>query len=337
MKALVTGANGFLGRRIVRRLLDDGVAVRAFVRPGRGSHCLDTELFEGDLGDDAAIAAAVAGVDWVVHAAARVETTGSWEAFAEANIRGTRRLIRAAQAAGVRRIVHISSLSVYAVPRDGVTITENSPYESESSARGHYSRSKLAADRLALSEAARGAPVVVLRPGLLYGPSKRPPLARQSTTVAGVRLILASPDYTLPMSYVDNVADAVLLALTCADAVGQAFTVVDENVRQTDYLAAYRTASGEQWRSVFLPVSLVAAAALVIERGLRLARRRPPLTYHQVRRATDRAWYDCARAQRVLGWTPAVSLAEGLRRSFDALRDRPTATPGAALATGAAI
>lgn len=336
MKALVTGANGFLGRGIVRRLLGEGVAVRAFVRPGRASHCPGTELCEGDLCDDAAITAAVTGVDWVVHAGALVDTKGSWESFAEANIRGTRRVIRAAHTAGVQRIVHISSLSVYAVPRGGVTITEESPYESESSARGHYSRSKLAADRLALSEAAHGAPVVVLRPGLLYGPGKRPPLARQSFIVAGVRLILASPNYTLPMTYVDNVADAVLLALTCTDAVGQAFTVVDENVRQIDYLAAYRDASGERWRSVFLPVSLVAAAALVLERGLRVARRRSPVTYHQVRRATDSAWYDCSRAARVLGWRPAVSVQEGLRRTFESLRvdaGNGTATVMASAAT----
>jgi len=327
MKALVTGANGFLGRRIVRRLLNEGIAVRAFVRPGRGSHCSGAELLEGDLGDDAAVAAAVNGVDCVVHAAARVETTGPWESFAEINIRGTRRVIRAAQAAGARPIVHISSLGVYAVPRDGVIITEDSPYESESSARGHYSRSKLAADRMALSEAGRGAPVVVLRPGLLYGPGKRPPLARQSFTKAGVRFILASPNYTLPMTYVDNVADAVLLALTSPDAVGQAFTLVDDNVRQAEYLAAYRSASGEQWSSMFLPVSLVATAALVLERGLWLARRRSPVTYHQVRRATDSAWYDCARAARILGWQPAVNLQEGLRQTFDSLRpDAPSGT-----------
>jgi len=159
MKALVTGANGFLGASIVRRLLRDGVEVRAFVRAGRATQCPDAEIVEGDLCDEAAVAAAVRGVDWVVHAGALVATSGTWEAFAEANVRGTRRIIRAAHAAGVQRIVHISSLSVYAVADDGVTITEDSPYESESDSRGGYSRSKLAADRVALFEAARGAPV----------------------------------------------------------------------------------------------------------------------------------------------------------------------------------
>jgi len=323
MKALVTGATGFLGRSIVQRLLREGVAVRALARPGRSVDG-GVEVVEGDLCDDASVDAAVRDVDWVVHAAARVATSGTWESFAEVNVRGTRRVIRAAQAAGVRRIVYISSLSVYAVPHDGVTITEESPYESEGDARGHYSRSKLAADRVALGAAEHAAPVVVLRPGLLYGPGKRPPVARQSFNLAGLKLILATPEYRMPMTYIDNVADAVLLAARADDAVGKAFTIVDGNVRQADYVKSYLAASGERWRPVFLPVDMVAVAALVLERGLRLARRRSPVTYHQVRRATRSASYDCSRAERLLGWRPAVGIDEGLRRTFESLaRDMP--------------
>jgi len=329
MKALVTGANGFLGRSIVRRLLRDGADVRAFVRPGRATHCTGAEIVEGDICDEGAVTAAVQGVDWVVHAAALVATSGTWEAFAEANVRGTRRVIRSAHAAGVKRIVHISSLSIYAVRDDGVTITEDSPYESESESRGGYSRSKLAADRVALFEAAHGAPVVVLRPGLLYGPGRRPPVARQSFSVAGCKLLLTTPRYTLPMTYVDNVADAVFLALHAVDAPGSAFTIVDDNVPQLKYVTTYRSVSGERWHPVFLPVGAVAAAALMVERGLRLARRRSPITYHQVRRATRSAWYDCARARAVLGWQPAVSVEEGLRLTFASLRDEPTNGAGA--------
>ncbi|MCK6555421.1 NAD-dependent epimerase/dehydratase family protein [Candidatus Binatia bacterium] len=320
MKVLVTGATGFLGRSIVARLQREAVEVRALVRPGRAGLPPDVEPCPGDLKDEASIATAVQGVDAVVHAGAKVDTSGKWEEFAEVNIRGTRRVISAARASGVGRIVHISSLSVYDVDRDGVTITEDSPYESEANARGHYSRSKLAADRLALTEARAGAPVVVLRPGLLYGPGKRPPLARQSFAVKGWKLILARPNYPLPMSYVDNTADAVWLALHCPDAIGQAFTIVDENIRQNELVSLYRAASGEVWRPVFLPVGTVALAAGVAERGLRLVRRRSPVTYHQVRRATDRAWYDCSRAEQVLGWRPAVPVHEGLRRTFESIR-----------------
>lgn len=320
MKALVTGATGFLGRAVVQRLQREGVIVRAFVRPGRTCEGDGVEPCEGDLCSASAIATAVSGVDWVVHAGARVATTGKWEEFAEVNIRGTRRVIGAARAAGVQRIVHISSLSVYDVPRDDVTITEDSPYESEANARGHYSRSKLAADRLALWEAAHGAPVVVLRPGLLYGPGKRPPLARQSFGKAGFKFILATRQYTLPFSYIDNVADAVLLALQAPDAIGRAFTVVDANVPQAELVPAYRAAAGESWRAVFLPVALIAAAAWGVERGCRLARRRPPVTRHQIQRATRRAFYDCSRAEQLLGWRPAVGVQEGMQRTFASLR-----------------
>jgi nucleoside-diphosphate-sugar epimerase len=307
-------------------LLREGIEVRAFVRPGRPCAIPGAERWEGDLRDDDAVSAAVRGTDWVVHAAAHVQTSGKWEEFAEVNVRGTRRVLRAAQAAGIQRIVHISSLSVYAVPQDGVHISEDSSYESEGESRGHYSRSKLAADRVALDAARRGVPVVVLRPGLLYGPGRRPPVARQSFSVAQFKLLLATPTYTLPLTYVDNVADAVLLAGTAAGAVGQAFTIVDANVPQGEYVYLYRAASGERWRPVFLPVGAVAAAAWVAERALRLARRRSPVTYHQVRRATQGALYDCNRAERVLGWRPAVGIEEGLRRTFASLRaDAPAA------------
>jgi nucleoside-diphosphate-sugar epimerase len=322
VKALVTGATGFLGRAVVQRLQREGVIVRALVRPGRTCACDGVELCEGDLCSESSVSGAVRDVDWVVHAGARVVTTGKWEEFAEANIRATRRVIRAARAAGVQRIVHISSLSVYDVPRDDVTITEDSPYESESDARGPYSRSKLAADRSAFFEAARGAPVTVLRPGLLYGPGRRPPLARQSVQCAGCRLILATPGYTLPLSYVDNVADAVLLALTRADSVGKAFTIVDENVPQREYATMYRNASGEHWWPLFLPVGAIKIAVRLLEAGLGLIGKRSPVTYHQLRRATDSAWYDRSRAESLLGWRPAVSVREGLSRTFASLHGR---------------
>jgi nucleoside-diphosphate-sugar epimerase len=329
MKVLVTGANGFLGRSIVRALLRNGDQVRAMVRPGGGFDVEGVEVVEADLTDAASIRRAVDGVEGVIHAAARVLTTGKWEEFAEANVRGTRRVIRAAVEAGCSVIVHISSLSVYAVPADGVTITDVSAYESETDSRGGYSRSKLAADRVALYEAAHGAPVIVLRPGLLYGPGKRPPLARQSFQAGPFKLLLARRGYPLPLSYVDNVADAAVLALRCKAAIGQAFTIVDDNVRQADYASMYRSLAHEAWRPVYLPVKLVALAAKVAERGLGLARRRSPVTYHQVKRATDGAIFDSTRAHEILGWQPKVGVREGLEAAFRGRQESSTSAAAA--------
>ncbi|MGH7788205.1 MAG: NAD-dependent epimerase/dehydratase family protein, partial [Candidatus Binatia bacterium] len=147
MKALVTGATGFLGAATVARLRADGITVRALVRPGRRSEA--EERIEGDLCDAACLTRAVEGVDWVIHAGARVSTSGRWEEFEAANVRATETIIQTAVAAGVSRIVHVSSLSVYAVPADGATVTEESAYDDDGGERGFYARSKLAADRVA--------------------------------------------------------------------------------------------------------------------------------------------------------------------------------------------
>jgi 2-alkyl-3-oxoalkanoate reductase len=113
MKALVTGATGFLGAAAVARLRADGLSVRALVRSGDGCAEAD-ERCVGDLRDTASLARAVDGVDCVVHVGARVSTSGAWEEFEAVNVRATEALIQQAVTSGVRRIVHVSSLSVYA-------------------------------------------------------------------------------------------------------------------------------------------------------------------------------------------------------------------------------
>ena len=233
MKALVTGATGFLGAATVARLRAEGITVRALVRPGRRSQA--DEQIEGDLCDAASLTRAVEGVDWVIHAGARVSTSGRWEEFEAANVHATETIIQRAMAAGVSRIVHVSSLSVYAVPVDGATITEESAYDDDGGERGFYARSKLAADRVAMAAIAAGAPLTVVRPGLLYGPGRTPPLARRAIAAGPLRVMLASPNYLLPLAYVDNVADALLLAARRPEAQGRAYTIVDVHARQGDY------------------------------------------------------------------------------------------------------
>lgn len=319
MKALVTGATGFLGRHVVRRLLAEGIGVRALVRAPDAPLPDGAERLIGDLCDEASLRRAVAGVDWVIHAAARVKTSGAWAEFDAANVAGTASLLRVARAAGTRRVVHVSSLSVYAVAADGVTITEESSYERGAGERGFYARSKLIADRLALQAAQGGAPVTVVRPGLLYGPGRRPPLARRAFALGPVRLILGSPRYLLPMSYVENVADALLLAARAEAVTGKAYTLVDAGVPQAEYAALYRRAAGEHWRTIYLPVAALAPVAFGAELAFKALRRAAPVTRHQLRRTTWSARYDCSRAERELGWRPRIDVAEGLRRCFGAV------------------
>ena len=324
---LVTGAAGFLGGALVARLRAEGMRVRAFVRPGRSVDA--DERVEGDLRDRAAVERAVAGVEYVVHAGARVATTGPWEEFEATNVGATTALIEAATAAGVRRIVHVSSLSVYAVPADDVVINEDSAYDDGGGERGFYARSKLLADQTAMTAIAAGAPVTVVRPGLLYGPGQRPSLARRAIGVGPLKLLLARRGYLLPLAYVDNVADAIALALTSDTARGRAYTVVDVHAPQAAYARLYRQMQGGNWFPVYLPLGLVRRAVSAVEGLMRLVGRRAPISRHQVERTVRSARFDTRRARLELGWRPRVALDEALRRSFAApsRTEAPAATP----------
>lgn len=316
MKALVTGAAGLLGRCLVGELAARGVRVRAFVRPGRARSLQADELLEGDLADAGDLRRAVDGVDWVFHAGARVATGGAWSEFEAVNVRATERLIEFAAAAGVARFVHVSSLGVYAVRADGETINEDSPYDEAAAERGSYARSKLLADRAAMDAARRGAPVSVVRPGPLYGPGRRPPLARRSLAVGPLRLILARPDYLLPLSHVANVADALVRAAAEPPARGRAYTVVDEQVPQARFVQMYRRLSGARWIPVYLPVGVLPALVGAAESLAKRAGRRLPVTRHQIERTLWSARFDVSRAERELGWRPRVALEEGLRSAL---------------------
>jgi nucleoside-diphosphate-sugar epimerase len=319
---LVTGAAGFLGGAIVARLRADGVRVRAFVRPGRTVAA--DEVQEGDLRDPEALRRAVAGVDAVVHAGARVATSGDWAEFEATNVTATANLIDAARAAGVGRFVHVSSLSVYAVPNDGAVVREDSAYDDAGGERGFYARSKLLADQAAMAASAAGAPVTVIRPGLLYGPGQRPPLARRAIGVGPLKLLMARRGYLLPLAYVENVADAIALAVTHPKAQGRAYTIVDFHAPQADYAKLYRQMQGANWVPVYLPLRLLRAGVSGVETLARLAGRRAPISRHQVDRTLRSATFSTRRAQEELGWQPRIALDEALRRSFAG--PRPPAT-----------
>jgi nucleoside-diphosphate-sugar epimerase len=334
-RALVTGAGGFLGKVLVEKLRRRGVFVRASVRPGGRRPEAADEVHEVDLRDVESLGRAVAGMDWVLHAGARVSTNGTWDEFEAVNVRGTAELIRLAREAGVERMVHVSSLGVYDVPADGVVIREDAALDEAPEDRGHYARSKGAADRLALAAIENGAPLVIVRPGMLYGPGRRPPLGRRVIALGPLRVAIASRSYLLPLSYVENTADAILLAAESAAARGRAYTIVDEHVPQAEYLRLHREISGERWTAVYPPLALVRLASGLAEGAARALGRRPPITRHQVERTLRSATFDVGRAREDLGWQPEVDLRSALRRSFAASRPSQEAGPAPATARAA--
>ena len=139
MRAFVTGATGFLGRRIVRRLIERGDDVVVLARDrarAEEAAALGAEIVEGDLGDVDAFADRLSGCEVVYHAGARVVSGGEWDLFLQANVVATEKLIDAAVAHGAKRFVYVSSLGIFEIDSDGVTITEDSDYDHNPMLRG---------------------------------------------------------------------------------------------------------------------------------------------------------------------------------------------------------
>ena len=165
MKVFVTGATSLVGRAVVNVLVDRGDKVSVFQRSPSG---LDVAEHLGTVTDAAAVAAAMIGAEAVVHVAAKVSVTGEWEEFESVNVAGTRNVVAAAQDAGIRRFVRVSSPSV---AHTGVSLIGAAAGVAQPKrARGHYARSKALAELIALEASAGAMSVVATRPHLIWGP-----------------------------------------------------------------------------------------------------------------------------------------------------------------------
>lgn len=333
---LLTGSTGFLGRHLARRLAAAGRPLRALVRPGTDLRRIPREVAEvvwGGLDDADAVARAVAGIDVVFHAAARVSGAGTRAEFERDNVVATRTLLEAAARAGVRRFVHVSSAGIFGVDPAGMPIDERTPLDPEIEKRGAYAWSKAEADRLVRSFPAPPETVVV-RPGILYGAEQPPFVARLALPIprSGRKMIVGSPQALLPLTHVDNAADAIALAAS-RGRPGAAYNVVDGLVCQGDYLDLLREAGVARFEPMYVRPGWFMPVALACEIATRATGRSLPLSRYKLRRATESLRYDTDLARSELGWEPSVGLAEGVA-GLEAARGRTAGPAVAALATG---
>ena len=320
MPALVTGATGLLGSHLTDLLLQRGEQVRVLVQRG---DCVspfahpNVEICWGHLGDRAALAAAVRGVDRVLHCAARTGPWGPQAAYEAVNVHGLQTLVESALAAGVRRFVHVSSITVHGNAVHG-TADETAPLRIEPNP---YSRSKVAGERLLerlIRE--RGAPITIVRPGWIYGPRDVASFARFATMIQrGKMVMIGSGRNHIPLIYVRDVAQGILLASEKARAAGRAYLLVnDEPVTQLDYLAAIAAELGVPPPRRRLPYRLALLAGTAAEAlGHFMHRQQPPPVMRygvQLLGAENR--FDISRARHELGFSPQVNLAEGVRQSI---------------------
>lgn len=319
--ALVTGGGGFLGSAVVHQLIGRGARVRSLTRQHYPAlAAVGVEQVRGDIADAAAVAAAVAGCDAVFHVAAKAGIWGRAGDYWQANVVGTRNVIAACRANGVRKLVFTSSPSVVYGGADIEGGDESLPYPTRHLAE--YPRTKAVAEREVLAANAPDLATVALRPHLVWGPGDNHLLPRLLARArAGKLFRVGNGRNRADVIYVENAATAHLLAADRLEpgspVAGKPYFVSQgEPVEVWPFIDRLLAATGHPPVTRAIPAAAAYAAGTVLEMAYGLLRcaDEPRMTRFLAKQLSTSHWFDIAAARRDLGYEPAVSTEEGLRR-----------------------
>ncbi len=306
IKALVTGAGGFVGRALVARLRREGWEVRGFSRR--------LSPIQGDVRDVRSLRQAVRGVDVVFHAAAKVGLWGRRADFESVNVRGTANVLEACRAEGVSKLVFTGSPSVVFDGGDVAGVNESAPYPARFDSL--YSETKAAAERLVLAAHSPELRTVSLRPHLVWGPGENHLVSRIVARGRAGRLRrIGGTNELIDATWVDDAAEAHWLAAQRPS--GKAYFISSGDPRPLwEVVNAILAAHGLPAVAASIPRAAALAAAWACEAayGLLGVEKEPPLTRFLVHQLSTAHWFDISAARRDLGYRPRVTLAEGAER-----------------------
>ncbi len=313
MKVLVTGASGLLGGRTALALAERGDTVTVLQRRPAG---LGLPEILADVADAPAVREAVSGHEAVLHLAAKVNVTGPWRDYERANVVGTQSVVDACRAAGVQRLVQVSSPSV-AHGGSSLVGAPAGPAD-PARARGPYARSKALAEQIALAADSPDLAVLAVRPHLVWGPGDTQLVGRIVARARSGRLPLIGTGAVLVDStYLTNAVEALVAAVDRAPtAHGQALVVTNgEPVPIAELLGGICRAAGVPAPQRQVPVALAKAAGAVAEALWSLRRsadeQDPPLTRFVAEQLSTAHWFDQRLTRAALDWSPRITLAEG--------------------------
>lgn len=325
MHLLVTGGGGFLGRYIVEQLVARGDKVRSY---SRGAYpelaALGVEVLHGDVTDRQKLVRACSGVDCVIHTAGIAGISVDWAPFERTNLRGTENVIAACLQTGVPRLVATSSPSVVFAGEDQCGVDESAPYglEWQKENGAHYSRSKALAEQAVLSANGTKLRTCALRPHLIWGPRDNHLIPRLIERARRKRLLRVGDGANMvDVTYVENAAAAHLKAAAAlADGArvgGRAFFISQGEAVNCWEWVGQVLALGDL-PPVKRSISLKWATRLgaTFEKTYRLLGRKgePPMTRFLAAQLATSHHFDISAAKRVLGYKPAVSTKEGMKR-----------------------
>ncbi len=321
---LITGATGFIGGRLARRLLDEGYQVRCLVRASSDTsrlEQLDLQLTVGDLTDADSLLRAAAGCQYVLHCGALVSDWAATQEIARINVGGTRNLLDAALDASIKRFVHFSSTDIYGYPDRSHT---DETYTA-TRFRNWYAQTKLEAEaEVRRAEGEHALATVILRPATVYGPGSVDVVGEIARAIKGRHMLLIDRGRPLAgLCYIDNLLDAAVLALQHEAAPGEAFNVSDGlDVTWKQFTDGLASGLGCPQVRFSLPYWLASCIGFSLEHGYRLLRGAtglslPPLLSRQAVQVLGKSQdFNNRKLRHTLGWEPRVGYANGLAETL---------------------
>jgi nucleoside-diphosphate-sugar epimerase len=329
MRALITGASGFIGGHLAEGLYRRGYDIFCLVRKtSLVSHLrhLPAELISGDLTDAASLHAAVRGMDYVFHLAGVIASLDRWE-YEATNVHGTRNLVQAVlqEAPGLKRFVFVSSISAAGPSPADRSLSETD----EPRPVSEYGQSKLAAERIVL-DASRRLPVTIIRPPNVLGPRQRE--LQESIRLIRQRIVpaLGNGRPQTSLADVDDVVQALALAAESPRAAGETYFITDGNAYAwREIVAAIIRELGLRPPFLKIPFAVQYAASWIEERTARQQHRRPRVTREQLLAVRDHNWiYDGTKIGQQLGFQPAWDMPSSIRRTVDWILRQEKEVPG---------
>jgi nucleoside-diphosphate-sugar epimerase len=313
--AFVTGGSGFVGGRLIRRLVSDGVAVRALARSDRAADAVrvaGAEPVRGDLGDTDALRRGIASTEVVFHAAAKVEDWGDRKDFERVNVQGTRNVLRAAREAGARRLVHVGTEAALLAGQPLVAADESAPLRPDSPVL--YSSSKARAEAEVVS-GPPGLEAVVVRPRFVWGAGDTTLLPQIVAQIrSGQWAWIGGGRHRTATTHVDNTVEGLVLAATRGRDRGVWFVTDGGSVVFRDFITALARTQGVEPADRSVPRAVARGAGVVGEtlwRALPLPGR-PPISRFATWFASDECTISIARAREELGYVPIRTREDGL-------------------------
>ena len=323
--AFVTGGSGFIGGRLVDRLVAEGTVVRCLARSDRSAAAiaqLGAEPVRGDLDDPDSIAAGAEGCKVAFHLAANVEQWGPREDFVRGNVTGTRNALDGARRAGVRRFVHCGTEAALMAGQPLVNVDETAPLRPDSKA--HYSATKAEAERLVLDAWTEGFETLVLRPRMVWGKRDTTLLPELTEAARSGKLKwVGGGRHLTATTHVDNVVEGLMLT-AARGRPGQAYFVTDgESIEFRAFVSALLETRGVAPPSGSVPAWVAAGMAASGEAAWRLLSLsgEPPLTRLAYWLSAKECTIDISKAREELGYEPIISRERGLAE----LRGNPAA------------